>query len=52
MLPAQIEHAFFVRAEAVQRFAVRPLEFKFGVIGLSIDDLANVARLDTDTVGG
>ena len=39
VLPAQVEHALFVRAETVERLAVRPFEFQFGVIGLAVNHL-------------
>ena len=39
MLAAQIEHALFVRAQTVERLAVSPFEFQFGVVGLAVNHL-------------
>ena len=52
MLAAQVQHALFVRAEAIERLAVRPLERQFGVIRLPIHDLAHIPRADAHAVDG
>ena len=45
MLGAQIQHALFVRTEAVQRFFIGPFEFQPGVVGLSVKNLLKSARI-------
>ena len=39
VLPAQIEHALFMRTETVKRFPISPFEFQLGMVGLTVNHL-------------
>ncbi|MGB8215103.1 MAG: hypothetical protein WCE68_16260 [Anaerolineales bacterium] len=43
VLPAQVQHALFMRTESVQRFPVGPFEFQLGMVGLTINHLLESA---------